>query len=109
MGETLIAANEQQAYTLTDRGTWLAMTNKLPGLRVLVGGDSIAGNKDPGLLNPYGVMAVNPAAHPGVNAALAARFVEWLLSPATQGAIGQYGVRRFGQPLFYPDAVPAAR
>lgn len=104
MGETLIVANEQQAYTLSDRGTWLSMSVKLPGLRLLVGGRSIAENRDPGLRNRYGVMAVDPGAHPGVNAEAAAKFVEWIRSPETQRAIGEFGVKRFGQPLFYPDA-----
>jgi len=49
-------------------------------------------------------MAVDPAAHPGVNAALAEKFVAWLRSPETQQKIGQFGVRQFGQPLFFPSA-----
>jgi tungstate transport system substrate-binding protein len=104
MGETLIAANEQGAYTLTDRGTFLSMRDKLPDLVVLVGGDSIDANADKTLLNPYGVIPVNPANHPGVNAALAAQFAEWITSPETQALIGEYGKDKFGQPLFYPDA-----
>ena len=97
-------ANEQQAYALSDRGTWLSMSARLPGLRLLVGGRSIAENRDPGLRNRYGVMAVDPAVHPGVNAEAAAKFVQWIRSPETQGAIGEFGVKRFGQSLFYPDA-----
>lgn len=104
MGETLILANEERAYALTDRGTWLAMRDKLTNLRLLVGGPSIAENPDPGLRNEYGVMAIDPRAHPGVNAAAAAKFVEWLVSPGTQRVIGAFGVQRFGQPLFYPDS-----
>jgi|WetSurMetagenome_2_1015567.scaffolds.fasta_scaffold72631_2 tungstate transport system substrate-binding protein len=104
MGETLVFANEQGAYTLSDRGTWLAMRERLPRLRLLVGGADLAENKDPSLRNPYGVIAVSAEKHPGVQAALAQQFVEWITSPATQKAIGDFGRAKFGQPLFYPDA-----
>jgi tungstate transport system substrate-binding protein len=104
MRETLLAANEKGAYALTDRGTWLALHAKLPRLKILFGGRDPKENKDPELLNRYAVMAVDPAAHPGVNAALAEKFVAWLRSPETQQKIGQFGVRQFGQPLFFPSA-----
>ena len=61
-------------------------------------------NKDKSLLNPYGVLAVNPDKHPTVNAALAQKFVEWILSPEVQKMIGEYGVDKYGQPLFYANA-----
>jgi tungstate transport system substrate-binding protein len=51
------------------------------------------------------VLAVNPEAHPGVNAELAAKFVDWMISPETQKMIGGFGVEEFGQPLFYASAV----
>lgn len=104
MGETLVAANERGAYTLADRGTWLSMRARLAHLRLLVGGASAADNPDLTLRNQYGVMAVNPDAHPWVNHALAQRFVDWLLSPRTQRAIGEFGRDTFGQPLFHPNA-----
>lgn len=104
MGETLIFANEAGAYTLTDRGTFLSMSSSLPNLVILVGGQSIAENQDPTLLNPYGVIPVNPAKSDKINAALAESFVQWITSPATQEAIGAFGIVKFGQPLFYPDA-----
>ncbi len=104
MGETLIVSNEQRAYTLADRGTWLAMRDKLPNLRLLVGGRSIAENADAALRNRYGVLAIDPRTHPGVNDEAARKFVEWLVSPETQRIIGEFGVKRFGQPLFYPDS-----
>ena len=104
MGDTLTFANEQQAYTLTDRGTYLAMRDNLPNLAILVGGENLAENQDKVLLNPYGVLAVNPEKHPNVNAALAAQFVEWLTSVEVQQLIGEYGVETFGQPLFYPNS-----
>ena len=103
MGDTLLFANERQAYTLSDRGTFLSMKDKLPSLTILLGGATLADNKDKALLNPYGVLAVNPQMHPGVNAALADKFVTWILAPETQQLIGAYGVDKFGQPLFYPD------
>ena len=68
MGDTLLFANEKQGYTLADRGTYLSMKDKLPELTSCVGGASLAENKDKALLNPYGVLPVNPEKHPNVNA-----------------------------------------
>ncbi len=104
MGETLIFANEAGAYTLADRGTFLSMRDNLPNLTVVVGGDSIDGNADPALLNPYGVIPVNPDKSDAINAELAQHFVEWITSAEVQERIGQFGTDTFGQPLFYPDA-----
>jgi len=104
MGETLIFANEAGAYTRTDRGTFLSMRDNLPNLVVVVGGESIADNADPKLLNPYGVIPVNPEKSEAINAELARKFAEWLISPEVQTMIGEFGVETFGQPLFYPNA-----
>lgn len=104
MGETLVVANEMGGYTLTDRATWLATSQRLTGLRLLVGGANLAENRDRTLLNPYGVMPVSPAKHPGVRIELAKAFVSWLVSAPTQKVIGEFGVAKFGQPLFYPNA-----
>ena len=104
MGETLLFANEKLAYTLADRGTWLAMQENLPGLTVLVGGATIDQNGDKALLNPYGVIPVNPETHAGVNFDLATHFAEWLTAAETQQVIGDYGKEQFGQPLFYPNS-----
>lgn len=104
MGETLQFANELGAYTLTDRGTFLAQQQNLLDLSVLFGGRSIDENPDVQLRNPYGVIPVDLERHSGIDAALALRFVEWLTSPETQQAIAVYGRRQFGQPLFYPDS-----
>lgn len=104
MGETLTYANEAGAYTLTDRGTFLSMRDNLPNLAVMVGGDSIDGNQDPGLLNPYGVIPVDPAKNDAINGPLAETFVTWITSPEVQAMIGEFGVDTYGQPLFYPDA-----
>jgi tungstate transport system substrate-binding protein len=105
MGDTLLFSKEQGAYTLTDRGTYLSMVDKLPDLEILVGGQNLAENKDKALLNPYGVLAVNPEKWSTVNYALAMKFVDWLLSPETHKVIGGYGADKFGQPLFYPSMV----
>ncbi len=104
MGETLLFSEENGAYTLTDRGTYLAMKDKLPDIAVVFGGQNISENKDSSLLNPYGVLVVNPDKHPGVNSELATQFQTWLLSAETQKLIGGYGVEKFGQPLFYPNS-----
>ncbi len=106
MGETLLFANEHGSYTLTDRGTYLSMRDKLPELVIVLGGSTIDENPDKALYNPYGVMAVNPDKHPGVQFAMATNFVNWIISPETQKAIGEFGVAQFGQPLFYPNAQP---
>lgn len=103
MGDTLVFANEAGAYTLTDRATFLANQTNLPNLAILVGGGSIAENEDPALLNPYGVIPVNPDKG-NINQELAQKFVEWLTSLETQEMISTFGVEQFGQPLFYPDA-----
>ncbi len=103
MGDTLNFANETGAYTLTDRGTFLAQMENLPDLVVLMGGDSIDSNADPALYNPYGVVPVNPDKG-DIDAELANAFVEWLTSVETQEKIGEFGVDKFGQPLFYPDS-----
>jgi tungstate transport system substrate-binding protein len=104
MGETLNFANEQSAYTLADRGTYLAQKDKLPNLIVIFGGNSLAENKDKSLLNPYGVLAVNPDKHPGVKFDLALQFVKWITSVDEQQKINDYGQDKFGQSLFYPSS-----
>jgi tungstate transport system substrate-binding protein len=106
MGETLQFTDERGAYTLADRGTYLAQRENLPNLVILFGGASISENPDPALLNPYGVIPVNPEGHEGIQSELAQEFVEWLTSVETQETIATYGADRFGQPLFYPDSEP---
>lgn len=103
MGETLLYANESGAYTLTDRATFLAQQANLPNLTIMVGGAQIADNADPDLLNPYGVLLVNPDKG-GINEDLAEAFAAWLTSVETQQAISEFGVAQFGQSLFYPDS-----
>ena len=104
MGETLTFANERGAYTLSDRATWLAQKAKLPSLAVTVGGNRIEENADKSLLNPYGVIPVNPAKHPTVNNKLAEQFAVWLTALDTQKFIAQFGMDQYGQSLFHPDS-----
>ncbi|MCL6478427.1 MAG: extracellular solute-binding protein [Peptococcaceae bacterium] len=96
MGQTLTMANEKQGYTLTDRATYLAQKKNLQLVIVTQG--------DRGLLNIYHIMQVNPEKFPKVNAAGAKAFVEYMVSPETQKAIGDFGRDKYGEPLFYPDA-----
>jgi tungstate transport system substrate-binding protein len=98
MGEVLTMTNEQQAYTLSDRGTYLSRTKEGIDLVVLVQGDAI-------LLNPYGVIAVNPNKGPQINAELANQFIDWMISLPVQVMIAEFGVADFGEPLFVPDSV----
>ena len=70
----------------------------------MVGGDSIDGNADPALLNPYGVIPVNPDKSDAINNELAEKFAAWITSDAVQQQIGEFGVDTYGQPLFYPSA-----
>ncbi len=99
MGAVLTIANEEQAYTLTDRGTYLSYMNKLD-LKILNEGD-------PALYNPYGIIAVNPDKFPHVNYRKAMALIEWLTSLEGQDIIREFGKDTFGQPLFYPLASEA--
>jgi len=96
MGATLTIASEKQAYTLTDRATYLANKANLQ-LDLLV-------EKDNSLLNVYHVITVNPDKWPKINYTGALAFAKWITDPATQTVIGQFGADKFGQPLFVPDA-----
>lgn len=92
MGETLKIASEKQAYTLSDRATFLSMKDALD--------TEILYEKDKGLLNQYGVIVVTDAK----NQAGAQAFYDWILSPAAQKVIGDFGVEKYGEPLFVPNA-----
>lgn len=96
MGQLLQIASEKRAYTVADRGTYLSRRS---GLEL-----DILAEKEPPLFNYYHVMTVSPAKHPGVNAAGAKAFADYLVSPETQRRIARFGVDRYGEPLFYPDA-----
>jgi len=101
MGETLKMADELNAYTLSDDATFLAMRNKT-GLKQLV-----AGGKD--LLNPYGVIAVNPAKYPEIHKNAAAAFTDFITGSKGQGLIAGFGEEKYGRALFTPDAIPGAK
>jgi tungstate transport system substrate-binding protein len=96
MGATLQITNQKDAYTLTDRGTYLAQSENLD-LVVLVEGDPV-------LFNVYHVMQVNPDKFDLVNGPGGAAFVDFMVSDEVQAIIRDFGVDKFGQPLFIPDA-----
>ena len=97
MGQTLTIADQRQAYTISDRATWLARRTQL-ALPILVEGD-------PALFNVYHVMPVNPQKFPNVqiNASGGKTFADFLVAPETQRLIGEFGRDRFDQALFVPD------
>lgn len=92
MGQTLTIATQKQAYTLADRGTFLA-TSSLESEIVFEGSED--------LRNPYHVIVVEDE---GINTACAQEFSEWIRSPAIQNRIAEFGTDEYGQPLFFPDA-----
>ncbi|MET0983238.1 MAG: extracellular solute-binding protein [Telluria sp.] len=93
MGEVLNMAAEMRAYTLTDRATYGAYKAKT-GLAILVEGDKR-------MFNPYGIIAVNPARHPGVNYRGAKQLIEWITSPEAQARIAAF--KPTGEQLFFPS------
>ena len=96
MGASMTVASEKEAYILTDRATYLANKDNYQ-LELLVEGDN-------SLLNVYHVITVNQTKWPAVNYEGALAFAKFMTDPATQEVIGQFGVDKFAQPLFYPDA-----
>jgi len=96
MGASLTVASEKGAYILTDRATYLANKGNLK-LDIL-----LEGNK--ALLNVYHVITVNPDKWPKVNYEGAMAFAKFITDPATQKVIGEFGVDKYGQQLFIPDA-----
>jgi tungstate transport system substrate-binding protein len=100
MGDTLMMANEMNAYTLTDEATWLTWRNKTD-LREMVQGDKI-------LFNPYGVIAVNPAKYPTVHKNAANAFIEFMTGAKGQSMIAAFGKNKYGKSLFVADAIPSA-
>ncbi|MEH6822716.1 MAG: substrate-binding domain-containing protein [Motiliproteus sp.] len=98
MGKVLQISSEMGAYTLTDRGTWLAYANKVD-LELLLQGD-------PRLFNPYSVIQINPQRFPDLNHQAAAAFRQWLVSKPTQQRIADFRINN--QPLFVPSATSAA-
>jgi tungstate transport system substrate-binding protein len=97
MGATLNTSSASNAYTLTDRATWIAFKNK-GDLAIVVEGDKR-------LFNQYGIMLVNPAKHPHIKKDLGQQFIDWIVSAEGQKAISDY--KRDGQSLFFPNASDA--
>lgn len=101
MGATLNVADQRRAYTLTDRGTYIAQRARLE-LVILFQGD-------PTLRNIYHVYAVNPAKHPKAKRAEARQFIDFVVSAPIQQAIGAFKRDQYGESLFFPDAFPPSR
>jgi tungstate transport system substrate-binding protein len=98
MGAALNMASAQNAYVLSDRGTWISFKNR-GDLEIVVEGDKR-------LFNQYGVMLVNPGKFPHVKKKLGQTFIDWLLSREGQATIASYKIN--GQQLFFPNAEPGA-
>lgn len=96
MGASMIVASEKEAYILTDRATYLANKDNYQ-LEILVEGET-------GLLNVYHVITVNPDKSDQINYEGGLAFANFMVDTATQGVIGQFGVDKYGAPLFFPDA-----
>jgi len=97
MGATLTIASEKQGYTLSDRGTFIARRAEGLQLEIMVEGDTR-------LLNPYGIIAVNPELHEGIHAELASRFIDWITSAEAQASINAFRID--GEQLFFGSAAP---
>ena len=97
MGETITTADIKEGYTLSDRGTYLAMKDRIK-LGALFESDKTY------LFNPYHVMAVNPAKFPNVKYDLAMQYISYVVSGEGQNVIGNYGRDKYGEGLFVPAA-----
>ena len=95
MGAVLMMAFNKKAYTLADRGTYIAYEDKIDLVIVFQG--------DKALYNPYGIIAVNPKKFPKVNFKLAKKFIDYVTGPEGQKIIGNY--KKKGKQLFFPDAI----
>jgi tungstate transport system substrate-binding protein len=101
MGETLLTAHELEAYTLTDRATFVVVgSDQLPDFAALYGDPAGPGAGDPLLENPYSVIAVNPDRHPETSIDAANTFIEWINSDPTRESIAEFGTDTYGESLF---------
>ncbi|WNJ99166.1 substrate-binding domain-containing protein [Thalassospiraceae bacterium LMO-JJ14] len=98
MGATLNVASGMNAYSLTDRATWLKFKNKGDLTIVLEG--------DPVLFNQYGIILVNPKKHPHVKTELGQTFIDWVIGKEGQGLINEYKI--LGNQAFFANAQPGA-
>lgn len=94
MTQALRIADQKRTYILADRGTFLAQQRHLD-LKVVTEGSPL-------LLNPYSVIVVNPAKHPHIRYEAAGKFADFLLTPEVQKVIAEFGISKYGQPLFFP-------
>lgn len=98
MGKVITYADEKQAYTLADRGTYIKYKyGKKPAIEL-----DVLSEGDTTLANPYGIIPVNPEKHPHVQYDMAMQFVHWITGAHAQKLIADY--RLEGKQLFYPDA-----
>ena len=97
MGAVLTMSDEKNAYTLSDRATYLTQSSKGLKLKILVEGEK-------GLLNPYGVISVDPAKSPKIRNDLAETFIDWLVSLPAQGLIAAYKKDVYGISIFTPSS-----
>jgi tungstate transport system substrate-binding protein len=97
MADTLTMAEELQAYTLTDKSTYLSKKNNMT-LVILVEGDK-------NLFNPYSIITVNQTQHPNINYEMAKKLVDYVSGAEGQGIIKTYGMEKYGMPLFFPDII----
>ncbi len=96
MGDTIITADTKEGYTLSDRGTYLSMKDKIK-LSILFESDRKY------LFNPYHVMAVNPSKFPNVKYSLSMKYIDYVTSPLGQDIIRNYGRDKYGEALFVPE------
>ncbi len=101
MGATLDIASERQSYTLSDRGTYLALRKRLD-LEVVFEGE-------PPLMNVYSMYVVNPEKHAGAKAEPARKLIAFFSEPEIQRRIGEFRREEFGRSLFVPDVVPTSK
>ncbi len=99
MGAVLTMADEKSAYTLSDRATYMTQVNKGSQLKLLVEGDKT-------LLNPYGVIAVNPGKNPEIQGELANKFIDWIISEPVMQKIADFKKDEFKGSLFFPISTP---
>jgi tungstate transport system substrate-binding protein len=99
MGATIRIADEKQAYTMADRGTFLSHQEHLSLVVLVDGGES--------LYNPYGIILINPKKHKDlkINYPGALDFLEFITGPRGQAIIKDFGIKEYGRPLFYPDII----
>lgn len=98
MGATLNVASGMNAYSLTDRATWLKFKNK-GDLAILVEGDPV-------LFNQYGIILVNPKKHPHVKTEMGQTFIDWVIGKEGQNLINEYQI--LGNQAFFANAQPGA-